>query len=293
MILMDFNQVCISNLMQYLYQTKEKVETGLVKHMVLNSIRSHNRKFRAQYGELVICCDNRNYWRKDVFPHYKAGRKDMREKSDFDWNLIYGAIEEMKSEIREHFPYKVLDVDRAEADDIIGVLTMEFHNKEPILILSADKDFLQLQRFSGVDQYSPMADEFIKTADPVRFLQEQIIRGDAGDGIPNILSPADSFVTGTRQKPVYAKKIPEWLEGGIESMEPSMQERYLDNERLIDLSKVPQDVRNKIMDAFRAERPKTSQTDIMTYLANQKMRQMISLVGDFKVTPYKQVFDFE
>jgi hypothetical protein len=293
MILMDFNQVCISNLMQYLYQTKEKVESGLVKHMVLNSIRSHNRKFRTQYGELVICCDNRNYWRKDIFPHYKAGRKDARDKSDIDWNVIYGAIEEIKGELREHFPYRVLDIDRAEADDIIGVLAMEFHTKEPILILSADKDFLQLQRFSGVDQYNPIADEFIKSHDPVRFLEEQIIRGDSGDGIPNILSPDDSFVTGTRQKPVYQKKIPEWLEGGVESFEPDMRKRYEQNKTLIDLTMVPADVKNKILSAFAQPRPQQPQGSILTYLANQKMRQMISLVGDFKITPYKQVFDFE
>ena len=202
MILVDLNQVAISNLMVSLnsYGKGTEVNEDLVRHMVLNSLRSYRVKFNEEYGELVICCDNRKYWRKEIFPFYKASRKKYRENSDYDWTLIFETINKIRDELKEVFPYKVIDVLGAEADDIISVLTNNYAtgwlSEEKILIISGDKDFMQLQKYKSVSQYAPVLKKFLRTKNPDRFLKEHILRGDPGDGIPNFLSPDNSFVLG-------------------------------------------------------------------------------------------------
>ena len=156
MILVDLNQVLLSGLMaQIAGQKKLKLEEDLIRHMVLNVLRTHIKKFKNEYGQVVLCCDNRKYWRKEIFPHYKAGRKKAREKSDLDWHLIFDMLAKFKQELKENFPYKVIDVEGAEADDIIGTLTPLYASSQNILILSSDGDFHQLQKYSSVKQYNP------------------------------------------------------------------------------------------------------------------------------------------
>ena len=154
-VLVDYNQVFISGLMKQPNLMKEGVQLDLVRHIVLNQIRMYRTKYLKKYGELVICCDNRNYWRKTVFPFYKANRKKMRETSDYDWNGIFDGLNQVKSELYENFPYKVIEVCTCEADDIIAIIVSHFP-PSPTLILSGDKDFMQLQKFEHVEQYSPM-----------------------------------------------------------------------------------------------------------------------------------------
>ena len=88
MILVDFNQVCISNIMQDI-KSNSDIEEDLVRHMILSSLLMYKQKFSQQYGELTICCDSPKSWRKEVFPFYKANRKNYRESSDFDWKKIF------------------------------------------------------------------------------------------------------------------------------------------------------------------------------------------------------------
>jgi 5'-3' exonuclease len=201
MILIDLNQVLISNLMQQIGSNpKVKLDEGLIRHMVLNSLRSYSKQFRSKYGEIVIACDSKKYWRRDVFPFYKAHRKKDREKSEFDWHLIFETLNKIRDELKANFPYRVIEVEGAEADDVIGVITARSALDQDILILSSDKDFVQLQKYPNVSQYSPILKRFVKTEDPHQYIREHIIRGDKGDGIPNFLSPDNTFVIGERQK---------------------------------------------------------------------------------------------
>ena len=217
MILLDLNQVMISNLMMQPGIASGGIDENLIRHMVLNSIRMYNVKFKDEYGDLVICADDKKYWRKDLFPYYKAARKKSREDSPYDWNLIFETLNRVRDEIRENFPYKVIQIDKTEADDVIGTICINYgvelrnSQSEKILILSSDKDFMQLQKFANVDQYSPMAKKFLKTSEPIKFLKEHILKGDRGDGIPNILSSDDTFITEARQKPVTEKKLNTWV----------------------------------------------------------------------------------
>nr|MBC8517465.1 hypothetical protein [Euryarchaeota archaeon] len=238
MILVDLNQIAISNLMVSIntYNKNQEINEDLLRHMVLNSLRAYKVRFGEEYGDLVICCDARHYWRRDIFPFYKAGRKKDRAASTLDWTLIFETLNKIRDEIKEYFPYIVLDVDRAEADDIIAVLVQHASPFDQKLILSGDKDFMQLQKYNNVDQYAPVQKKFIRTDSPQAFLKEQIIRGDRGDGIPNCLSSDDVLVKGERQKSISKKKLSGWMASDPEDWnDPNRLRGYRRNEQLIDL----------------------------------------------------------
>jgi 5'-3' exonuclease len=200
-------------MMQLGNHTNAQLEENMVRHMVLNAIRSFNQKFSHEYGEIVVACDNTNNWRKKEFPYYKANRKKNQEKSELDWKGIFDCLGKIRQELKDYFPYRVIDVECAEADDIIAALVhtrgkiVSSANNEKILILSGDKDFIQLHVYSNVRQYDPVRKKFIEHNDPERYLKEHILKGDSGDGVPNVLSGDDCFVIGQRQKPLTTKKI--------------------------------------------------------------------------------------
>ena len=193
MIIIDLNQVLLGGLMAQISNQKGvALDEELVRHMVLNTLRYNIKQFRKEYGpEIILACDNRKYWRKEVFPFYKAGRKKAREKSDLDWHLIFDMLAKFKLELKENFPYKVIDVEGAEADDIIGTLVPRHATHEKILILSSDGDFLQLQKYPNVKQYNPSQKKFIISKDPTLELKEKIIRGDKGCLLYTSPSPRD------------------------------------------------------------------------------------------------------
>ena len=286
MILLDLNQVMISNLMMQPDLLKG-IDENMVRHMVLNSIRGYNVKFKEKYGEIIICTDSTKYWRKDVFPYYKASRKKSREDSPFDWNLIFQTLNKIRDELKEYSPYRVLHVDKTEADDIIGTLCHKFgvqlNNSatEKILILSSDKDFMQLQKYTNVEQYSPMAKKFLKADDAEEFLKLHIIKGDTGDGIPNFLSEDDAIVAGVRQKAVTEKKLNIWLKEEPQVFcDSDMLRRYKRNEALIDLSKVPAEYQENILNTYNST-PKKGREKLLTYFINNRMKLLIEHLQEF------------
>ena len=288
MILLDLNQVMISNLMMQPGIASGGIDENLIRHMVLNSIRMYNVKFKDEYGDLVICADDKKYWRKDLFPYYKAARKKSREDSPYDWNLIFETLNRVRDEIRENFPYKVIQIDKTEADDVIGTICINYgvelknSQSEKILILSSDKDFMQLQKFANVDQYSPMAKKFLKTSEPIKFLKEHILKGDRGDGIPNILSSDDTFITEARQKPVTEKKLNTWVAQKPEDFcDESMLRNYQRNESLIDLSKVPSEYADRILTAYRSPKEVKGKDKVLNYFIKNRMKQLMEHIQEF------------
>lgn len=282
MLLIDYNQVAISTLMEQIGSSKKPVEEALVRHMILNVIRTYVKKFKATHGpEVVIACDNRNYWRREFFPQYKASRKKARESSGHDWNSIFDCLHKIKEELKEHSPYKVIDVDTAEADDIIATLAIRHSTNEKIMILSSDKDFAQLQKFSNVEQYSPILKKFIKEPLPAVQLKQMIIRGDKGDGIPNILSADDSIINGVRQKPITEAKIINWLNQSPEEFcEGEMLRNYKRNEMMIDLTKVPETLQQSIIDTYENTAGHTKQ-HFMNYMIANKLKNLIEVIDEF------------
>ena len=286
MILVDFSQVMISNIMMQLANNDSKLEEDMVRHMVLASIRLYKKKFGAEYGEIVICADGPSYWRREIYPHYKAGRRKAREKSAHDWNLIFNALHKIRDEIAEHMPYPVLRFERAEADDIIGALCHAYGQHgivtEKILIISGDKDFAQLQKYDNVAQYSPITKKFITPdVNPERFKKYHILQGDSGDGVPNFLSADDTFVSGSRQKPLPKKKLEEWtLMSPEEYCQGEMLRNYHRNKMMVDLDCIPEDLQNEIVSKYN-EYQRNPRGKIFNYFIQHRLPQLTESIGDF------------
>ena len=286
MILVDLNQVLLSGLMAQIAGKKNvKLEEDLVRHMILNILRNHIKTFKSEYGEVVLCCDNRKYWRKEFFPFYKASRKKNREKSNLDWHMIFDMLAKFKNELKENFPYKVIDVEGAEADDIIGTLVPRHIAHENIVIISSDGDFLQLQKYNTgkytVKQYNPSQKKFIKSENPELELKEKIITGDKGDGIPNILSPSDCFVREIRQKSISKVALSKLLEENVSDYSSEyVKIGFSRNQTLIDLSFIPQEIKEKIINNYEENKPASKQK-LFNYFVEKKLMNLIDSIGDY------------
>jgi hypothetical protein len=281
MILVDLNQVLLAGLMAQIANNKGKLDEDLIRHMVLNIIRTHVKNFKNEYGEVVLCSDNRKYWRKEYFPFYKAGRKKTREKSDLDWHLIFDMLAKFKVELKENFPYKVLDVEGAEADDIIGTLVPLYAPHQKILILSSDGDFLQLQNYGdNVKQYNPSQKKYVKSPNPIMDLKEKIIRGDKVDGIPNMFSPSDCFVRDLRQKPITKGVLEKYLKEDVNSWNETDKSNYLRNATLIDLTYIPTEIKQKIINTYEETKPAT-RNKLLNYFIEYKLKNLMEVIEEF------------
>jgi hypothetical protein len=280
-ILIDFSGIAIATIV-----VNKVNDEDMLRHMMINSIRMYRTKFREQYGEVVLAIDSGNNWRKNYYPQYKANRKKNREESDFDWAEAFRILNLVQDEIRDNFPYKVVKVDECEADDIIGTLsanTQEFGQYEDVMIISADHDFKQLQQYPNVKQFSPLLKKPVVDDNPKVNLIEKILTGDAGDGVPNVLSDDDVFVEGRRQTPLSKKKketFKEDLAEGELLYAASWYRNYCRNETLIDLTKTPDRLKSQIIDAFNSQNPDANRGKVFPYLINKGMKQMIESVEE-------------
>jgi hypothetical protein len=259
------------------------LDENATRHIILNVIRSVRRKFYKQYGEVVICIDDKNYWRKQIFPHYKAARKAARKQSTIDWNRLFEIINLIHQEIKEFFPYKVIQVAHAEADDIIGAICTRIPG--PHIIISNDKDFMQLQRLPGIAIYSPRLSSQMKCDNPALFLAEHIIRGDLGDGIPNVLSDDDTFVNpDKRQKRLTDAKVNEWVMSVPENVfSPEVMQNYHRNESLISLFKIPEDIVEEVQKCYIDNSTITGGRGmrLMKYFMDKGLRNLVENLEEF------------
>jgi len=287
MIIVDLNQIMISNLMvQINGRNAVELSEDLVRHMVLNSLRAHKKRFR-DYGEMIIACDSGNVWRREVFPNYKASRKKVRDKSGHDWTKIFEIMSKIKNELKEHMPYKVIEIDTAEADDIIAALVKKsYYTDQNVLILSGDKDFIQLHN-NRVKQYNPVLNKFVGVGEtPSIYIKEHIEKGDRSDGIPNVLSDDNVFVEGRRQKPLTKKKIESWFDRMELTLEDSPtfteeeQKNYDRNRKLIDLSLIPPELEAKIYNEFD-EAKVAHRSKILNYFITRKLKTLIEVIDEF------------
>ena len=287
MILVDMSQISLASMMMHLNMNKAtKPDEGMVRHMILNSLRMYRSKFKEEYGELILCFDSRHYWRRDHFPYYKAGRKKSREDSNLDWESIFNCLNDIKQELKDYFPYKHLEVYGAEADDIIATLCLELeYDNGKTLILSGDKDFIQLHRFTNVSQYSPITKKFINGVDPHQYLDEHILKGDSSDGVPNVLSPDNTFVDGLRQKPLGKKKIAEWTGEILMPVEMAIPQgevkrNFQRNQQLIDLSKAPEEIFMSCLRAYQ-EAPDGDRSKLLNYFIDKRLNNLTESIGEF------------
>ena len=281
MIIVDFSGIAIATI-----AVNKVNDENMLRHMMLNSLRMYNKKFRKEYGQMVLACDSSS-WRKEYFPQYKANRRKGREESDFDWAEAFRIMHLVTDEIRENFPYKVIKMDSCEADDIIGTLvqnTQEFGQYEDVMIVSSDKDFLQLQQYPNVRQWSHMQKKELKDSSPKVNLMDKILSGDAGDGIPNVLSHDDTFINGDRQTPLSKKKKQAMIEDLAEGellYAASWYRNYCRNETLIDLTKTPDDLKNQIIGEYNIAVPAENRSRVFPYLINKNMKMLIESAEEF------------
>lgn len=314
MILLDYSQVALSTIFQFSNDLKksddnEKQVVNIVRHAVLTGLKAYKKKFAREYGEVILACDSHNYWRKEIFPQYKANRKPLREKSDLDWDLIFKTIGGIRDDVAEHFPYKVLHVDRAEADDIIGVMCKwtqtngfedhgMFEEKQPVMIVSSDGDFKQLHKYDNIKQFSPMMKKNViceetwvdpktkkkkkRSISPEQYLLMHIAKaGD--DGIPNVLSADDVFVTaGARQTPMKAARLEEFGKDGSAACRTLEEQKNWDrNNRLINLDLIPTQIEQAVIDAYINQKPRGTKMDIYNYLVKNGCRMLLNEIEEF------------
>ena len=295
MLLIDFSGVMYSNLLANVKPHSHDIfDENMFRHMVLNSIRSYRQKF-PNYGELIIACDSHNYWRKQFFPYYKANRKKFFENSPLNWKEIFESFTKIKEELKEYFPYKVLEIESAEADDIIGTLVGEFGCTTTrimnlngdiypdILIVSKDKDFIQLHKYSNIKQYDPLKKQFIEHENPEQYLLEHIMRGDAGDGIPSILCEDDYYVDENHKiKRLTQKTINDLMSKNKENWPTNIQRNFDRNSSLISLVDefIPKDIRKQIIEQY-IDYPMNDRSKLMNYFFKYKLKNLLESIGNF------------
>ena len=278
MILIDYSQIALANIIVQKLQDED-----LIRHMILNSIRMYNKKYRDEYGEMVIACDGFNTWRKEYYPQYKANRKKNRANSDLDWPNIFDCLNRIREEIRENLPYKVIHMENCEADDIIGALVyeaQEFGKYDPaIMIISSDKDFKQLHKFKNVRQFSPAQKKLVEEKHPRQYAFEHVCRGDTGDGVPNVLSPDNCFTDGLKQTPLRKTVIDFWMEN-LDNMPEEIKRNYQRNKTLIDLSEIPEHIYNSVIQEYDSQKP-AMRMKVLNYLIKKRCKNLIEVVEEF------------
>ena len=275
------NQISVAGMMMHLNMSKSnEIDENMVRHMILNSLRMYRTRFSSEFNELVLCYDSKHYWRRDYFQEYKSGRRKSREKSDLDWDAIFLCLNQIKDELRDNLPYKFIEVYGAEADDIIGVLCSEYSDE--IMIISGDKDFIQLQKYPNVKQYSPITKKSVNGENPGAYLKEHIFKGDTSDGVPNVLSPDNTFTDGLRQKPLGKKKIASWMEHDFDDVAPNdeVKRNYQRNRKLIDLTYTPEELSSEIIDTYK-EAPYGDRSKLLNYFIQKRLRNLTESVGEF------------
>jgi DNA polymerase-1 len=137
--------------------------------------------------------------KKNLFPDYKGNRK-LKRITNFDGFLNQedesASIETQLLRLVEYLqclPIDLVAIDRAEADDTIGYLATRFQDKNDVVIMSSDQDFLQLVN-NKITVYSPTkkkmyTSERIKEeygVTPQNYLQMKILLGDSSDNVPGV-----------------------------------------------------------------------------------------------------------
>ena len=283
MIIIDMNQIALASVMMQLrLDETTQVDESMVRHMILNSVRNYVMEFKSDYvqtdEDIILAWDSKHYWRRDLFPQYKASRKKNREKSNLDWNKIFEVTNKIRDEIKENLPYKSVEVYGAEADDIIAVITQSCYTKD-VMIISSDKDFIQLHK-ETVKQWSPVTKKEVNGHDPNTYIKEHILKGDSGDGVPNVLSPDHTFTDGLRQKPLGKKRIDKMINENIDDWNDEVKRNYQRNLKLIDLKNIPNNIESDIINAIETSSC-GDRSKLLNYLTTNKLKTLTENIGDF------------
>ena len=275
------NQIALASVMMQLRMNDTKeVDEDMVRHMILNSIRNYMMQFKSDYVEsdadVILAWDSKHYWRRDYYPQYKAGRKKTRESSNLDWNEIFGVTNKIRDEIKENLPYKSVEVYGAEADDIIAIVSNSY---DKVMIVSSDKDFIQLHN-DNIKQWSPVTKQEVNGHNPDTYIKEHVLKGDSGDGVPNVLSPDHTFTDGLRQKPLGKKRIEKMINENMSDWNDEVKRNYQRNYKLINLKNIPKDIESNIVDEI-SKSSCGDRSKLLNYFTVNKLKTLTENIGDF------------
>ena len=279
MILIDMNQISVASLMMHLHMNRGELEEDMVRHMILNSVRMYRTMFNEDYGEIVLAYDSKSYWRREFFPQYKSNRRKNREEDNKDWDSIFEVLNQIKNEIKEFLPYKVVETYGAEADDVIATLCKHYQS-EKIMIVSGDKDFIQLQKYDNVSQYSPVTKKLVNGVDPNVYIKEHVLKGDKSDGVPNVLSPDHTFTDELRQRPLTSKKMHDILATEIDDLNDELKRNYQRNFKLINLDNIPEKLELDILDDFKGASC-GNRSKLLNYFIEKRLTSLTENIGEF------------
>lgn len=307
MILVDFSQIIsaavyVGDAIECAKNPSDQSK-AMIKHTIYNSLRYNFMAHKKKYGHMILACDHGS-WRRDVFPNYKCQRRAAKEKdtSGINWTFVEEVKQEMYDEINKCFPFLIINVKKCEGDDIIGVMAKHltetvftppdiFGSTEPspILVISTDRDNLQLHKYKNVKQWSPIEKKLITP--PISYkhsLIEKIVKGESGggsDSIPNIKMGDNTFVDGIRQKPIATT----YLQAFIDSDSPidvclteEEKRNYRRNEELVSFEKIPLTIQESIISCYNEQKQRRhSKMEFMNYLTRNKMPNLLSQITDF------------
>jgi 5'-3' exonuclease len=280
MVIFDLNHVAYRCLFSMSRVDFKENGGKMLKHMMFNAIFSTCKRFDTE--EVVLCVDSKENWRKKIYPEYKQNRKEKRdEQDDIDWNVFFTSLTEFVEEVKQFFPFYVLQVKYMEADDIAGVLAKNWQNK-PKIIVTSDGDYIQLLRYKNVQVFDPIKSKFLKCDDPMRQLKIKILTGDRGDNIKSVKhrvgeKTAEKIVDNPELlKEMFEDKTVSYTtpEGTEVTLGDEYKERYKQNMILIDLSKTP-DVLVKALNKSIAEYQMPTGKEIFQYFSKNKFRDLM------------------
>lgn len=283
MILIDYSNVAMSCL-----AVGMRMESGNImsQGFLLGKIKAYNTKFRDVYGELVIANDHGGMtWRHAYYKHYKAHR--VVKDPDEAFIEMMQVRADMYKSLKEHSPYRCVSIRGAEGDDIGGVLARQPGRH---MLISADKDWTQICS-DTIKCYNPIKKEQIDNGP--NYIDQLILSGDPGDGIPNFLSDDDTLVNKEKRQKPLTKKIKEQMYDAFDQYTEipdlnvkgvtteQMQKNYIRNQKLIDFRKIPKIIVKQIEDEFHSQEGKHKGKDLMTMILAMKASNYVSCLNDF------------
>ena len=258
---------------------------GFALYLTLMSANKVVRRFQADH--VIFCLEGRS-WRKDHYKPYKANRAVARaamndEQAEED-KLFWETYDELTKYLSNKTNCSVIREPQAEADDIIA-RWIALHPQDEHIVVSSDTDFVQLIA-PNVKQYNGITDELItldgifdvkgqlikdkktklpKTVpDPAWLLFEKCMRGDTSDNVfsayPGVRTKGTKNKTGLEEafgdmgKKGYAWNnlmLQRWTDHN--GAEHRVLDDYERNRALIDLTAQPQEIKDLVDAAIRAQ----------------------------------------
>jgi 5'-3' exonuclease len=255
-------------------------EFNLWKYMMVERILNDLLYFKAD--RCIIAMDDRNYWRKDIYADYKNKRKGNRQKAAVDFDEFFKIANPFIDELQDVFGNMYfLKTSRCEADDIIAVLTEERWSDYNVMCISNDSDLKQLYKYKYYKQYDPIK---MKVYNPINYktdLTIKILTGDRTDDIPNVaprVGPKKAMDMIDEGLDNCFKNGRCGIINGVKTHTPGneIEENYIRNKNLIDLSMIPISYKREIKNTYDAYNINTyNGRKLFNFLVKYRLRGII------------------